>query len=439
MMTRWFADRMTFYQLLHDHPDWSNRQFAAATQRSNAWVKKWKARLGSPPHPDPIVACQSQSRARKTLPPAWSNAVIERILALRDTLSVQYNRVVGAKTILAYLQRDPDLASEHLPSSPVTVWKILRQHQRIYQRPIPPRKPSCCPAPMQEIEIDFTDVTTIPPDPTGKRRHAVEAFAWIDAGTAIPFAVVVDGDFHMASVIRTTARILQTHGVPPLIRMDRDPRFVGSTAKADFPSPFMRLLLTLGIHIDLCPPQRPDKKGVVERFHKTYQEECLFKHWPTTEAEAQAHLDTYCTWYTTERPHQGRGCANRPPAVAYPDRPVLPAVPAMVDADGWLRARDGWTVVRRVNRHGAIKIDTQHYHIGTRSAGQEVAVTLEATTAELVVRSGETVIKRLRIKGLLGGMMPFEQLVNQLCEQCRQERVRLRNRPPARPHKRWTR
>jgi len=56
-----------------------------------------------------------------------------------------------------------------------------------------------------------------------------------------------------------------------------------------------------------------------------------------------------------------------------------------------------------------------------------------------LVRSGETAIKRLRIKGLLGGMMPFEQLVNQLCEQCRQERVRLRNRQPARPPKRWTR
>ena len=292
---------------------------------------------------------------------------------------------------------------------------------------------------MQEIEIDVTDVTTIPPDPTGKRIHAVEAFAWIDAGTAIPLAVVVDGDFHMASVIRATARILQTHGVPPLIRMDRDPRFVGSTAKADFPSPFMRLLLNLGITIDLCPPQRPDKKGVVERFYKTYQEECIVKHWPETEAEAQAQLDRYCTWYTTERPHQGRQCANRPPAAAYPDRPELPAVPAMVDADGWLRARDGWTVVRRVDRNGSLTVDDHRYHLGKRYAGHDVLMTLDAATAELVVRSGETVIKRLRIKGLLGGMMPFEQLVNQLCEQCRQERFRLRDRQSARPRKRWTR
>jgi len=131
MTTRWFADRMTRYQLLHTHPDWSNRQFAAATQRSRAWVKKWKARLGSPPHPDPQMVCQSQSRARKTPASPWTERVITRILALRDTLSAQYNRVVGAKTILAYLQRDPDLANEQRTASPVTIWKILRQHQRI--------------------------------------------------------------------------------------------------------------------------------------------------------------------------------------------------------------------------------------------------------------------------------------------------------------------
>jgi len=144
--------------------------------------------------------------------------------------------------------------------------------------------------------------------------------------------------------------------------------------------------------------------------------------------EAQAQLDSYCTWYTTERPHQGRQCANRPPAAAYPDRPELPAVPAMVDADGWLRARDGWTVVRRVDRNGSLTVDDHRYHLGTRYAGHDVLMTLDAATAELVVRSGETVIKRLRINGLLGGMMPFEQLVNQLCDQCRQERFRLRGR-----------
>ncbi|ABX07899.1 hypothetical protein Haur_5272 (plasmid) [Herpetosiphon aurantiacus DSM 785] len=137
MTARWFADRITLYQLLHTHPGWSNRQLAMDTHRSIGWVKKWKARFGSPPHPDPQTVCQSQSRARKTPAAPWTERVITYILELRDTLSAQYNRIVGAKTILAYLQRDPDLASEPLPTSPVTIWKILRQHQRIYQRHAP--------------------------------------------------------------------------------------------------------------------------------------------------------------------------------------------------------------------------------------------------------------------------------------------------------------
>ncbi|GAA5531209.1 hypothetical protein [Herpetosiphon gulosus] len=48
-------------------------------------------------------------------------------------------------------------------------------------------------------------------------------------------------------------------------------------------------------------------------------------------------------------------------------------------------------------------------------------------------------VKRLKPKRLLGGMMPFEQLVNQLCDQCRQERFRLRNHQPARTRKHWLR
>lgn len=93
----------------------------------------------------------------------------------------------------------------------------------------------------------------------------------------------------------------------------------------------------------------------------------------------------------------------------------------------------------RVNAQGAITIDEQRYHVGTRYAGQEVAVTIDAEAAELVVYGGETMLKRLRIKGLLGGVMPFDQMVEMLCRQCPQEQLRLQSRQPRRPHKRWTR
>lgn len=425
---RWFAARRTLHELLHAHPDWSNRQFATALNASTDWVRKWKARIGSPPHPDPDVICQSQSRARKTPPPAWSERVIERILALRDTLAAQFHRTVGAKTIIAYLQRDAEVQDERLPRSTKAVNRILRQHQRLFDPTTRQRQPRTPCPPMQEIEIDFTDVTTIPPDLDGKRQHAAEAFMWVDAGTSIPVAARISTDFHMASVIQTTASILQQIGLPARIRMDCDVRLIGNNRLADFPSPFQRLLLNLGIQVEVCPPHRPDLKPFVERFHKNYKGESLYPNWPTTEAEAQAQVDAYCTWYRTERPHQGRACGNRPPAEAFPELPVLPAVPAQVDADGWLQQIDGWTYVRRANARGEISVDGTRYTIGIAYAGQEVAVQVDAEARELVVIQRERSVKRLKLKRLLGGMMSFEQMVDALCGLAERETKRLKQR-----------
>jgi len=425
---RWFAARRTLYELLHAHPDWSNRQFATTLNASTDWVIKWKARIGSPPHPDPDIVCQSQSRARTTPPPVWSDCVIERILALRHTLAAQFHRTVGAKTIIAYLQRDSEVQDERLPRSTKAVNRILRQHQLLFDPTTRQRQPRTPCPPMQEIEIDFTDVTTIPPDPDGKRQHAAEAFMWVDAGTSIPVAARISTDFHMASVIRTTASILQQIGLPARIRMDCDVRLVSNNRLADFPSPFQRLLLNLGIQVEVCPPHRPDLKPFVERFHKNYKGESLYPNWPTTEAEAQAQADAYCAWYRTERPHQGRACGNRPPAEAFPALPVLPAVPAQVDADGWLQRIDGWTYVRRANARGEISVDGTRYTIGIAYAGQDVAVQVDAAARELVVIQRERAVKRLKLKRLLGGIMAFEQMVEALCGLAERETKRLNQR-----------
>ena len=195
MPEAWFADRVTLYHLLQHHPDWSTRRYAEHLQRSMAWVKKWKRRIGSPPAPDDSV-CQSRSRARYTPPPPLSNRVIGRILELRDSLAVEFNRTVGPKTILYYLHQDADLAEERLPHSPTTIWKILDQHQRILH----PRQHQRCPLerpdPMTELEVDFTDVTTIAGTVEDKLQHAVESFNWVDRGTSRPVALRISNSFN---------------------------------------------------------------------------------------------------------------------------------------------------------------------------------------------------------------------------------------------------
>src|SRR5215210_1162038 len=72
------------------------------------------------------------------------------------------------------------------------------------------------------------------------------------------------------------------HGLPRTITIDRDPRFVGSPGSRDFPAPFLRFLLCLGIAVTVCPPRRPDKNAFVERYHRTLESECLKVHRPAT-------------------------------------------------------------------------------------------------------------------------------------------------------------
>jgi transposase InsO family protein len=84
-----------------------------------------------------------------------------------------------------------------------------------------------------------------------------------------------DADFHKQTATEAVISFLQTYGRPHQITFDRDPRWVGSVAGRDFPSPLRRLLLCLGITPSVCPPHRPDKNAYVERYHRTYVQECL--------------------------------------------------------------------------------------------------------------------------------------------------------------------
>ncbi len=149
--------------------------------------------------------------------------------------------------------------------------------------------------------------------------------------------------------------------------------------------------------------------------------------WPTTVVEAQEQLDAYRAWYSRERPHQGRACGNRPPTDVFP-MPVLPAIPAMVDADGWLHQIDGWTYVRRANARGEISLDGVIYGVGSAYAKQELAVQVDAPQRELVFRYREQVIKRAQLKRLLGGMMSFDHMITALCGLADRETQRLMQR-----------
>ena len=288
------------------------------------------------------------------------------------------------------------------------------------------------PAPLTHWQLDFKDVFTVPADPDGKRQHVVEVLDTVDAGTSILLGAQVRPDFTPETAIHAVADLVQQHGLPQAITIDRDVRLVGAPQQRDFPSPFVRFWLCLGVAVTICPPQRPDKNPFVERYHRSFEYECLRIYRPHDLQMATAVTAAYQRFYNEERPHQGVSCANLPPRVAFPMLPTLPPVPALVDDDRWIHTYDGQIFRRKVQLGGRVSVADLPYYVKMPLLGQQVALRVDAAANQFVVEAGGQEVQRLAIKGLGYGMLPFTTFVQRLCADLRA----VKRSPPLRPGQR---
>ena len=132
MEERLYADRAALRCLMRTHPDWTQQEWAAHIGRSVGWVKKWAQRLRAAP-PDDSSVLWSRSRAHKAPYHTWPDAVLARILDIRDHPPEGLRRVPGPRAILYYLHRDSQFGEQavELPRSTRTVWRILDRNGRI--------------------------------------------------------------------------------------------------------------------------------------------------------------------------------------------------------------------------------------------------------------------------------------------------------------------
>jgi hypothetical protein len=419
----WQADRAALRTLLRLHPDWTIQDFADTLHRSRGWIKKWRSRLRSAPDDDHTIIC-SRSRARIHPTPPVHPVVVERILEIRDHPPENLQRTPGPKAIQYYLQRDTVIQAQAitLPRSTRTIWRILKRHCRIAHPTERRRKPLERAEPMLWWQLDFKDASTVPPQADGKQQHVVEVLDVVDAGTSILVAAEVREDFTAETTLATVAQVLQSHGLPGQVTIDRDVRFVGSASMRDFPSAFVRFWLCLGVEVIICPPRRPDKNPFVERYHKTYEYECLRVFRPTDVASVKEVTAAFQRHYNEQRPHQGRACHNQPPKVAFPDLPRRPDVPAEVDPDRWLQAIDGRRYVRKVRQDTSISLDDVPYYLGRELVGKSVVLRVDAAQKELVVEDEGSEVKRVAIKGVGSAPMRFDAYVMRMCAEARSER-----------------
>lgn len=422
MEALWISQRAALRCLVRQHPDWTQAELAAAIGRSRSWVTKWLARLNEAA-PEDLTVLPSRSRARHTPPPATPPAVVERILALRDDPPEQLRRVPGPRALLYSLHRDAAALALNvsLPRSTRTIWKVLRHHGRIAVDAPRRRQPLVRPAPSEEVQTDFKDAATVPADPEGKQQHVVEVCTFVDAGTSILLSAQVNADDHAESAFDAVLTFLQQYGRPKQLTFDRDPRWVGSASGRDFPSALVRFLLCLGIEPQICPPHHPQANAFVERYHRSFNEECLQIAKPGTEAAVREATDAYLVHYNAERPNQARTCGNRPPAVAFPVLPTLPPLPKMVDPDHWLARVDGQVFARMVQSNGSVVVDHRSSSIQQTLVGRQVALVVKAPERVFDVLLGQERLKAVAIKGLVGRPLPFEEYVAHQREEARSE------------------
>src|SRR6266566_5110180 len=429
MTLSYYADRMNLSRLLHLHPHWTQQQLADALGRSLAWVKKWLKRFREEVAAGEALqeVCQGHSRARKHPPAQTPAVVVEQVLAIRDQPPEGLRRVPGQKAIRYYLERDGALLFYQLPvPSAKTIYRILKAHDRILTHKERVHQPVERPAPMTCWQIDFKDVSSVPAAADGKRQHVVETLNIIDTGTSVLLDAHVRADFTAETALAALALTLAKYGCPKLITLDRDPRWVGSPQGSDFPAALVRFGACLGIQIHVCDPQQPQQNSFVERYHRTYQEECLALDRPADLEQAQAVTAAFVRHYNVERPHQGLSCGNRPPLIAFPQLPALPALPTTVDPDSWLVPLDGLHVERKVDQHGMISLDLKRYYVSAHLVGHHVVLQLDATLRCVQVLHEHQLITSLPLRGLVGRPLSFEQFLTHMLHQARAQ-ARLRS------------
>jgi hypothetical protein len=434
METEWRIGRARLRELLQENGQACHGELAQQLGYSVAWVRKWRKRLAQAA-PDDDQVLLGESHRPKHIPRRVREQVEERIVALRETLSEQYNRTVGARTIATYLKREAAQWEGVVPASSATIWRILRKRQYILEPTPRDKHPLTRPEPGVHWEIDFCTAAKVSPEAPDKQHNGLEVFNVVDRGSSASIDSQPSAQYDAEHALLSMAATLHKQGVPRCVSYDRDPRFVGSQATDGYPSAFTRYLLCVGASVDILPPRRPDLKPYVERFQRTLKEECLRKHHPQTAAEAETHLQPYCQWYNRDRPHQGRELHNQPPGQRLSQASLLPRLPETVDPDAWLAFYDKRCYRRHVDSSGTIQLWKYSYYIGLAYTNQTILVRLDAPQRQIHIEIGKTLIKSIPLKGLSGQRVDYQDFLGLMCDEARSQwkdylwRQRLKTSP----------
>lgn len=191
------------------------------------------------------------------------------------------------------------LEDEGIDLSPSTIYRILLRRGVIEKDPDRKIKKTYYKTgyPGEEVQIDTTE-------PFGKGGPIlIDA---VDDHTRWAFSKLYFGNDSDNSSTFLKEAVNKAPFEIERVRVDRGSEFKGK---------FITTCRKLGIEIIRNPKRNPTKNGKVERFHRSVEEECLWRihaHKHSLEY-TNCWLSRFIAWYNTKRRHQGHGMDGKTP------------------------------------------------------------------------------------------------------------------------------
>ncbi len=142
------------------------------------------------------------------------------------------------------------------------------------------------------------------------------------------------------------------------------------------------------------PPR--EKRGTLERYHRSYNQECLQIHRPTTLQEVREVTEQFIEHYNYQRPLKAPivpgpastcGLSNlAAPCPLCPIRSIL---------IGFLESIHGLAFARRIGSDGCVEVDEEPYYIKQALAGHQVVLLVNAPEKCFEVYHQDTLIKQI--------------------------------------------
>lgn len=264
-------------------------------------------------------ALEPGSRRPHSSPTATDPTVVARIIALRRRLE-QDGSDAGAETISMHLERE----GRPVPSR-ATIHRILRANNLVI--PQPQKRPRSswhrfeADQPNEMWQADFTHW----PLATGTD---VEILDFLDDHSRFLLALRAFTPVTGPDVTATFRDLTGIFGPPAAMLTDNGmvftTRFAQGRRVLKTLNSFERALADLHVRQLNGAPNHPQTQGKIERFHQTLKQ-WLAARPPAADLPAlQQQLDTFRTWYNTQRPH--RALHRRTPDETYTATPK--AVPS---------------------------------------------------------------------------------------------------------------